>query len=419
MIPRRVLRAVVFLSLGLAPPVSAQWAADIDFLRAELPRVHANLFHSSSPESWVMALNDLKARTAELSDLEIILSLQRIVASLHDAHTLVDTSAVLQNVFPVRLKVFSDGIFVVRTNATSRVACGAQLIAINGIPAEQVFTRVAEFVSAENDAWLLAQTPELMMRPEVLFVAGIIPSKDSALFTFAIGQRLLDLQLDATTALLPPQPDVAGLPLYRRNASLNYWYEWQRATGLLYLKYNVCANDPARPFANATNELLTILDTEPVHHFVIDLRDNTGGNTEIARALINGIRARPHLRGRVYAIIGPKTFSSAMLNAFDLESGGAILAGDSTGGKPNSYGEVRSFLLPNSRVRIFHSTRLFSIVQGDPASLEPSLRIPISSFHYRFLQDPVLSAIAPTARIASTATDGRRRAVAKSLTCDY
>ncbi len=57
-------------------------------------------------------------------------------------------------------------------------------------------------------------------------------------------------------------------------------------------------------------------------------------------------------RGKIFVVIGRRTFSSGLLNAHDLAARTrAILIGEPTGGKPNSYGEVESFTLPRSGLR--------------------------------------------------------------------
>ena len=47
--------------------------------------------------------------------------------------------------------------------------------------------------------------------------------------------------------------------------------------------------------------------------------------------------------GGIVGLIRPVTYSSGMMYALQLRTmGGALLVGEPTGGKPNSYGEVRS-----------------------------------------------------------------------------
>jgi hypothetical protein len=405
------LLAVVLL---LAPVSAEQWAADIDYLAAELPKRHPNPFRYTSRESFNAQLASVKAQAADLSDIEIAIRLQQAVASLKDGHTEVATNIEPMTWFPLRFHVFPDGIYVTKTNDRSRAACGQKLVAIDGVSADEVYARVATTISAENEQWLRARVPVAMARAEVLKTVGVIATTESATFTFErFSLTLSSGPAGPAQALDKSTPD---LPLYRRNPELRYWYTWDAAQRLLYLKYNVASNDPADPFVNVEKELLAILEREQVDYFVIDLRDNSGGSTEVARGLINEIRRRTALRGKVFVIIGRKTYSSALLNAFDLDVlGGATLVGEPTGGKPNSYGEVKLFTLPNSKLTVFHSTRHFQLVPGDPPSLEPDVRVNVTAADYFRRRDPVLEAILSPVQIS--AVGGRRRAVGVGPSC--
>ncbi len=93
-------------------------------------------------------------------------------------------------------------------------------------------------------------------------------------------------------------------------------------------------------------------------------------------------------------LIGRGTFSSALLNAMELkDQTQATLAGEPTGGKPNHFGEVRTFTLPHSGLTVFHSTKYFVRVPGNPLSLEPDRRIPITFKDFEAGTDPVLEAV--------------------------
>jgi hypothetical protein len=112
--------------------------------------------------------------------------------------------------------------------------------------------------------------------------------------------------------------------------------------------------------------------------------------------LLSALERRPRWSSGegLYTIIGRATFSSALMNAFDLKSRTrAILAGEPTGGKPNHFGQVSSFILPTSRVQVFHSTRFFRLTESDPQSLEPDIFVEITSQDFLEGRDPVLEAV--------------------------
>lgn len=388
---------------------AAQWNADIDFLGTELPKRHPNPFAHTSREAFNAQLEALKAQTGSLSDSEIAIRLQQAVASLRDGHT--ELAVPVGDYFPIRFHAFPDGIYVTKTAGP---ACGARLVAIDGVAAHEVYARVATTISAENDQWLKARVPDAMTRADVLRAVGV----PGNVFTFeSVPGNPFDVTLTAGPAGFAQTFDktTADLPFYRQHPELRYWHRWLPEQRLLYVKYNVCANDPANPFANLEAEVLRIIDTEAVEQLVIDVRDNSGGSTEIARSLINSIAARPRLRGRVFAIVGRRTYSSALLNAIDLQKAGAMLVGEPTGGKPNAYGEVRSFVLPSSRLTLFHSTRLFTVVPGDPPWLEPELHVEVTATDFFRRRDPVLAAI--TGLRAEATVSSRRRSVGVGPVC--
>lgn len=112
--------------------------------------------------------------------------------------------------------------------------------------------------------------------------------------------------------VVPPQP----LPLHLQGPRVNYWNKYDEPNKLLYFAYNACAEDPrAGPIAKLIEGTLGFVDQHPVERFVIDLRTNEGGDSSLIEPLFTGLAARPALAGKIYAIIGMHTFSSAMLAA--------------------------------------------------------------------------------------------------------
>lgn len=130
--------------------------------------------------------------------------------------------------------------------------------------------------------------------------------------------------------------------------------------------------------------------------FVIDLRNNFGGNSSILAPVIGEIEKRRSFNeeGRLFALISRKTFSSAVLNAIELKSRTkALLFGEPTGGKPNCYGEVRSLTLPNSQLKVSYSVKYFSLWPEDTPSLMPDVAVEVTAADYFAGRDPVMEAV--------------------------
>lgn len=399
---------------------TAQWSSDIDYVRTELPKRHPNAFFHASRASFESMLEAIKPDLPTLSNSAVAIRIQQAVALLGDGHTEVDTRIDPWTYFPVRIDWFDDGAFVTRTTDESRRACGARLVAIDGVPAEEVLARVATVVSHENEPTVLARFPATAARAEVLATLGIAASTETARFTFesTAGTRF-DLDLHAITradaaATILATTSSPNAPLYRRDAALPYWFVWLPESRLVYVKYNSCRDDPSRPFASFATSVLSTIDANTIDAVVIDVRNNPGGASIVAKPLIDGLAARTQLRGRVFVIVGRETFSSAVINAIDLRNIGAMLVGEPTGGKPNSYGEVKTFNLPASGITVFHSSRFFQLQPEDTDSLMPSRTATFTSDDYFAGRDPVLASIVPEVRATAVESVGARRRVASA-----
>jgi C-terminal processing protease CtpA/Prc len=137
-----------------------------------------------------------------------------------------------------------------------------------------------------------------------------------------------------------------------------------------------------------------VINEQEGARLVLDVRSNGGGNESVLTPFIEAIKARPSLntKGRLFVIIGRGTYSSALQNTITLSlDTNAILVGEPTGGKPNHYGEVRQFRLPNVGLRVQYSTRYWLNYPGsDPLTLKPDVPAPVTVADLLAGRDPSL-----------------------------
>lgn len=390
------------------------WRDDLRFLTSELASRHPSLFHHVARETFEAAAAQLDNDIPQLTDEDVIVRMMGIVALVGDAHTTFSLLSIPGfRWFPLRLYWFPDGLYVIGTTAASASAAGLRVVEIDGIPVDRVAELVAGVVSYENQPWLLASSPIYLASREVLAALGIARG-DSARWVFARpdGSRL---ELDLTA--LPAQESLAivysgeavttDTPLYRRHPELNYWFESLPEYRALYFRYNHCNEQPGRPAAAFARELRAAWDSAQPDRIVLDFRDNGGGDSAVLSRLLAGLASLPDIfaqPGRVLLLVNRGTFSSALLNALDVQRAGTsvVVAGEATGGKPNHYGFPASFSLPNSRLKVYCSSRYFPMVEGDPPSLFPDLPVLPTASDYFENRDPVLRRVLnrpPTALI--------------------
>jgi hypothetical protein len=382
---------------------TARWRADLDVWAAELPKRHKNLFFHLSRDDFEKAVARLDADLPALADHQIVIRMMQIVASVGDGHTRVRWTPG-PTAFPVEFARFSDGVFLVRTVSEHRHALGARLLRIHETVTDEVLTRVATALSRDNDEELYTSAPRKLNSPEWLHALGIIPDLNAASFELERpGGERLTLQAAAvdprthTDSVQLPDPAVTPLPWSRLRRDQAYWFEFFPEQSTLYIAYNSCVDRPDRPFRDFADEVLAAIARETPRRVVVDLRNNSGGDSQVARPLIAGLGRRSDVNqpGRLFVLIGRRTYSSALMNAasFRRETR-AVLVGEPTGGKPNAYGEVRTFDLPNSGITVSYSTKYFRTDRdSDPPSLFPDLRVETSSSDYFAGRDPVMQAV--------------------------
>ena len=146
-------------------------------------------------------------------------------------------------------------------------------------------------------------------------------------------------------------------------------------------------------FVDNLNSIL--LAKQNITKVVLDIRMNTGGNSGILKPLITRLDVLEE-NGRldassIYIIIGQKTYSSGILNAYELKQKiNPVFIGEATGGRPNHYGDIRSIELPNSKIKLYYSTRFWSITSNDTDSMYPDVDIKLTSADLLNFKDPVM-----------------------------
>jgi uncharacterized protein (TIGR03437 family) len=198
--------------------------------------------------------------------------------------------------------------------------------------------------------------------------------------------------IPARTAL--PSGSAGFVPFYQQNHSQNYWFTYVESSGLLYFAYNACQDMTGFPFSQFNSQFWAFFDSHPVQRLVIDLRNNTGGNSAVINPFVTSLMQRgPRLSSiPAYAIIGHTTFSSGVMAAISLEQYGVQLTGEPTGSNPNGYGNVSYLVLPNSQLAVSYATRYYSYPQYPAGPLSPDVPVPSASADYFARHDPFLAA---------------------------
>jgi len=385
-----------------------QWAEDLEFLANELPKKHKNLYHKISESEFQTQIDEFKAELPSMDQTEILVAIKKIIASVGDSHTTLGYRP--QRALPLMLYWFKDGIAILNTTAEYKDILYGTIKSFGGSPVEEVVAALKTVIPHENEAQVKNNIPNTLTDTLILQGMKFIPSQESASLTVLtksgrkVNVEMTPLSFSAKPQWLVDTSEEKDEPLYLKNRRQFYWYEILTYSKALFFKYNSCRNMPDRAFGDFVQTLFQEADTERVEKIIIDLRHNGGGNSGIFAPFLRELKKRPRFmeKGNIYVLIGRRTFSSAILNAIDLKKQTpAIFAGEPTGGKPNHYGEVQMFLLPNSRLPVTYSIKYFKVLDSDPDSLEPDIHIERRLTDYLKKTDPVLRSVLERTQLRS------------------
>lgn len=382
---------------------AADWGRDLSTLVTELERLHPNLFHRRAKADFTADLETLRGSIRSSDDVRLSLGIQRLVASLGDGHTSVnlDGRALGLSRLPISPYVFDDGVFIRDADAHLADLIGARILGIGPLPIDTVLQRLLAYVATETQAWARERLPSQLVVAQVLREIGAAGGVDSVTLDVVDrdGRRrnvvvaTMPFSAEVQWSLLRLVP-LDSLPLFRRRSTSNYWYEYLEGARTMVIGYNRAANDTANPLDAFGARLDEELRRRDVRRIVVDFRLNSGGNSSLFRAIERPILAhkRRHPGTELIGIIGRRTFSSALWNASDFQrEAGATLYGETAGGRPNHFGEVRQLTLPHSGIRIQHSTRAWRrIPDADPPTLEPDVAVPVLASDHFALRDAAL-----------------------------
>jgi hypothetical protein len=362
-------------NLGIS---AAQWHADLLYLARELPKRHANAFFLISRSTFDAEVLALDKRIDTANSDEIFVGLQQIVKSIGDGHTGMGSAPPDRRIMPIRFAKFGDDFRVSGAGPGLDDTLGTRLLKVGGIAVADVWRRVLTMTS-QGELMELRREDALvyLSRGYALHGLGIIPDRNHAVYTLEDDSGhtadidIQSLALGETNTLKSGYSEAA---LRFKNADQPFWCEAIEDGHTVY-----CAWHSYQKLEENAKAMFAVIDKTHARKLVLDMRDNGGGDNTVGEAqIVKPLQARPavNVKGHLYVLIGPETFSAAMNNAAQLEDDtNAVTVGETIGEKPNSYQEPRQFRLPNSHLIVRASTLFYTFRKTGTNAVRPNKEI--------------------------------------------
>lgn len=426
---------------------SAQLIEDIDFYVKNLEETHIDPYIHISRKDWLARVADLKSRVAKqgaMTQYEFWRIFTPLVSSIQDKHTfIIDPRFFIPNdptkYLPVRA-VYVDGkILVTDSFADAEIAKGAVITSINGIESEEFIRKLSEYrfgvererISDAGD-WLWIGAAEVFGKPDT-FALSFSDGKKVQVKGLSMPEISRREKAAAAKGSLPKATE---LPL-----------ELKLLEGsTAYLNATTFSYDSEKYRALLT-DVFTKIKSSGAKRLIIDLRNNTGGNSTLGDALIDMFNAKPYkgfsmkwkksaqylerlkslnatvpdyyqklkageiyssqskkiqpsknplrFSGPVYVLSGRKTFSSGqMFLAVVKDNKLATMIGEETNEPGCRAGELHRFDLPNSKLRVSSSVKYWIPPGGcnGRRGIVPDVLVNERPEDYSASRDAVLSA---------------------------
>jgi len=364
-----------------------QWAADLEHLDTELRARHPDPFHNRREGEYIAILSQLAAdaRAAgpsvgrPLAD-DMVTGMARLLATVGEGHTSLNASP--DAWFPLVTRWFgpegSRELRVVQARVADAAALGDEVIAIGELPLSTALSLLDECLSVDHPNGFAPQEPAALINSRIARGLGLaddtgltvtLRRPDASTYELTVPEvAAADLVLVDVWTGSPVDRD---LPYHHQGEPR--WYEVIGST--MYVQYNSCDLDAYGFFQGIVDEL----GGGRIDRLVVDLRKNGGGDSRPGTWFAKAVRGigtvnRP---GGVYVLVGPRTFSSALMMAVDfMHNTEALFAGEPLAERVDLWGEVKRFALPSSGLVIGHSTRFFTYSRGKDLRLVDGVIVP-------------------------------------------
>ncbi|MEM1402776.1 MAG: peptidase S41 [Pseudomonadota bacterium] len=374
--------ALILLNLLSATVVAADepdvdaWREDLEVYARMLRENHIDLFHSLPEAAFDQELARISATLPQQSTNEILVDLMTLTASIGDGHTSLPLWSASLARFPIELKRLDQGLFVVGTTVEYKDLLGSELVSINETSAEALYQRFSALAPfSENPYSTAVRAARYLPVAELLDGLGVIDDLASANFTFSVGDtrstRVIQSERDPMFTEVLTYRDEDAFDIEERIDD-DFWFAASKDRNGVYLKFR--RYPPQRKVESLSEDLLAFINEHGTQKLVIDLRDNYGGDFFLGLLLARYLVLADSIdwKSGVFVLIDNVTFSAAMSNAAQYaQLLNARLVGEPTGAVPSGYQDMGQFTLPNSKLEITFSKRLYHFKEDGKDALYP------------------------------------------------
>lgn len=420
------------LRLG-ASALAGPNADDLAFAKSEYVLTSPVLTRATRAEAT--SFIDKAAESADaMPPQQFFVCMLRIAAFADNGHDVLNVGdgAWLPDArLPIRMLWFRDNWVIARADAAHADLVGALVLRVEHMSAADLFGKVRD-LSGGTDPYRRWNIEPLLENAGVLHALGLARHPDRLSFEILLGngrritRTLRFVRKSELPAGQPPQrvwspapwpgerehgwtavrPDPT--PLYLQQGERSFRVIRLPELNSVYLQMRTHVDAPEDPITGFEHQADEAISRFHPLHLIVDLRFDSGGDTDLTREWQRALPSR--IPGRIYAVVGPYTFSAGIVAAAALKHdarGRALIVGDDVGDRLRWWSEGNDVCVPHSKYCLHRTNGLWDLVHGCAGqpqcygdrydvridSLKPDLYAPLTAQAFLAGRDPAMDAI--------------------------
>ena len=325
----------------------------------------------------------LEALNQPLDRPHLLAALMQIDALTDNGHSRVfyDNSIRKQEV-PVRLAVFSDGIYVMWAKREAADLLGGHVLAIDGIPMDEAMRRM-ETLRGGTEGWRKMCASVDLVLQDLLYGAGIAPDMQHSAWTVTTPAGATVTR--TVQAYQPPSDEPEGFadrwlsseplpnlgadwsayqpdrPLPLSLAQFDTTFRRIRLPGscAMVVQFKSNADDGAQRIGAFVSATESDMRRQRPCNVILDERFNQGGDYVNTYGFAKKLPSLIRPGGRIFLLTGPMTFSAAITTTAVMKQAGGdrvTILGEPVGDRLQFYSEGNRGCLPHSKICVAYET---------------------------------------------------------------
>lgn len=380
----RIVLLILCLSFFVQVPglaqkklTAAQWQSDLSYLQKKIHCEYSNLFYNVTAKQFDSVVSILQKKIPHLTENEIRVGFIRLIAMFRIGHTLMrmrtgddeDNLKPMFHFLPFTVRSFSDGLYIQQIDSNYTEALGGRILKIGNIPVDEVLKRMHTVIPWENEQYFKSHLHYYLRIPEILQALQITETADAAKIKYVTSGAEKELVIKAqdypayafNDGFFTPKGWADAYQHFNKPASVLWmkepnklrYFDYLKESKTVYVRHIAVVDRPGQTISDFFEKVFRFIDSSEVDKFVLDIRMNGGGNNYLNKVVITKIIESKKINryGHLFVITGAATFSAAQNLANELEKyTEAIFVGEPTAENVNFWGDIKTEVLPNSKL---------------------------------------------------------------------